>query len=206
MLFSDTYKTPASPAQAELRERSSKFLAYVFPVVNEQEIKQHLANLRKEFPDATHHCYAWKLGTDDTHQRANDDGEPANTAGRPILRAIQSAGITNVLVVVVRYFGGKLLGVPGLIQAYGEAASEALNNATIIEKEICSFYHLTYPFEAEGEAFRFLKQQQATILQQTLSETGEAQLLFSIRLSKVGQLMSGVKDYHKLKIHYLYTL
>jgi len=206
MLFSDTYKTPDSPAQAELRERSSKFLAYVFPVANEQEIKQHLLDLRREFPDATHHCYAWKLGIDDTHQRANDDGEPANTAGRPILRTIQSAGITNVLVVVVRYFGGKLLGVPGLIQAYGEAASSALKNTSFIEKEICSFYHLIYPFESEGEAFRFLKQQQATIQQQTLSETGEAQLLFSIRLSKAEQLMNGVKDYHKLKIHYLYTI
>ena len=172
MLFSDTYKTPASPAQVYLRERGSKFLAYVFPVTNEREIKQYLIDLRREFPDATHHCYAYKLGIDDNQTRINDDGEPANSAGRPILRAIQSAGITNVLVVVVRYFGGKLLGVSGLIQAYSDVAVSALKSTRFIEKEVCSYYHLIYPFDSEGEAFRFLKQQQATILQQTLSETG----------------------------------
>jgi uncharacterized YigZ family protein len=206
MLFSDTYKTPASPAQAYLRERGSKFLAYVFPVTNEREIKQYLIDLRREFPDATHHCYAYKLGIDDNQTRINDDGEPANSAGRPILRAIQSAGITNVLVVVVRYFGGKLLGVSGLIQAYSDVAVSALKSTRFIEKEVCSYYHLIYPFDSEGEAFRFLKQQQATILQQTLSETGEVQVLFNIRLSKINQLMSVVKDHHKLKIHYLYTI
>ena len=124
-LFSDTYYEVERDAEFVLRERGSKFYAYVYPVRSEAEIKAKLEGLKRLYPDATHHCYAWVMGARGEAQRANDDGEPGNSAGRPILRAVISVGLTNVLVVVVRYFGGTLLGIPGLIESYGGAAAAA---------------------------------------------------------------------------------
>lgn len=203
-LFADTYRTVATESTFELRERGSRFLSFVFPVLQETDVKESLRKLREQYPDASHHCYAFRLGVNGDQYRVNDDGEPSNSAGRPILRAIQSAGVTNVLVVVVRYFGGKLLGVPGLITAYGDAATFALRNATIIEKEVCSFYRMEYPFELEHEAYRFLRQQNASIGATAYS----AQLCsigFSVRQSAVERLMQSAKSYHQFKMHYLYT-
>ena len=120
-LFSDVYYEVERDAEFVLRERGSKFYAYVYGVKSEAEVKEKLEVLKREYPDATHHCYAWVMGARGEGQRANDDGEPGNSAGRPILRAIISAGLTNVLVVVVRYFGGTLLGIPGLIEVERDA-------------------------------------------------------------------------------------
>lgn len=204
-LFADTYTTIEAPSKAEVRERGSRFFAFAFPIENENQVKEQLKKLREEYPDATHHCYAYKLGLDNNHYRVNDDGEPSNSAGRPILRAILSAGVTNVLVVVVRYFAGKLLGVPGLIQSYGEAATLALKNATVLEKELCSHYRMEYPFELENEAYRFLRQEQATITAHHY--TGEQNVIeFSLRLGRVERVLNAVKSYHQFKIHYLYTI
>jgi putative IMPACT (imprinted ancient) family translation regulator len=122
-LFSDVYYEVERDAEFVLRERGSKFYAYVYGVRSEAEVKEKLEVLKREYPDATHHCYAWVMGARGEAQRANDDGEPGNSAGRPILRAVISAGLTNVLVVVVRYFGGTMLGIPGLIDAYGGSAA-----------------------------------------------------------------------------------
>ena len=116
-LFSDVYYEVERDAEFVLRERGSKFFAFVHGVRSEAEVKEKLEVLKREYPDATHHCYAWVMGARGEAQRANDDGEPGNSAGRPILRAVISAGLTNVLVVVVRYFGGTMLGIPGLIDA-----------------------------------------------------------------------------------------
>src|SRR4051794_38430929 len=120
------YITIASATTGDFRDRGSKFLAYAYPVLNAADIKEKLQGLKKEHPKAVHHCYAYRLGTDGTQYRANDAGEPSGSAGRPILGQIDSMGLTNVLVVVVRYFGGALLGVPGLINAYKTAATNAL--------------------------------------------------------------------------------
>ena len=117
MLFSDEYKEPSAPAEATLRERGSRFLAFAYPVQDEATLKSLLQSVKLQFPDATHHCYAVVMHPDKSYQRSNDDGEPSNTAGRPILRMILSKDLTNVLVVVVRYFGGTQLGIPGLIKA-----------------------------------------------------------------------------------------
>ena len=129
MLFDDTYTELAEGSEAQLREKGSRFFAFAYPVHSEGEIKEHLAALRLKYPDATHHVYAYALGPGGEAQRANDDGEPSGSSGRPVLRAILSAGLTNTLVVVVRYFGGTLLGIPGLIASYGGAAELTLQSA-----------------------------------------------------------------------------
>src|SRR3954466_15552915 len=130
------YTTIAEPGTGDFRDRGSKFLAYAYPVFTPQDIKDRLNALKKEHPKATHHCYAWRLGTDGTQYRANDDGEPSGSAGKPILGQIDSTELTNVLVVVVRYFGGSLLGVPGLINAYKTATAQSLENLPRTEKWI----------------------------------------------------------------------
>jgi uncharacterized YigZ family protein len=132
----DTYLTIAATSLGEFKEKGSKFLAYAYFVSNESDIKEKLDLLKKEHFKATHHCYAYRLGTDGKNYRANDDGEPSGTAGRPILGQIDSFGLTNLLIVVVRYYGGTKLGTSGLINAYRESAKEALSNAEKIEKII----------------------------------------------------------------------
>ena len=132
----DAYHTLAAPATGEYKDRNSKFIAYAYPVPTEAAALAQLDLLRKEHFKARHHCFAWRLGPDGAHHRANDDGEPSGTAGRPILGQIDACGLTDVLIVVVRYFGGTLLGTSGLIQAYRESAAEALRQGQIVEKII----------------------------------------------------------------------
>ncbi len=132
-MMQDAYRTIAQPAEGLYKEKGSKFIALAFPVFTEDEIKETLLELRKQYYDARHHCYAYSLGADKSRYRANDDGEPNHSAGDPILGQIRSADLTNVLVVVIRYFGGTKLGVSGLINAYKTSAAEALANAQIVE-------------------------------------------------------------------------
>ena len=132
----DRYLTIAAPAECSSRERSSKFLSYIYPVRTEEEIRAHLESLRKRYYDATHHCYAWRLGAKGESFRANDDGEPSGTAGKPILGQLLSHELTYCLIVVVRYFGGTKLGVPGLIAAYKESAAEAIAAAEVVERTV----------------------------------------------------------------------
>ena len=163
-LFSDVYYEVERDAEFVLRERGSKFYAYVYGVRCEAEVKEKLEVLKREYPDATHHCYAWVMGARGEAQRANDDGEPGNSAGRPILRAVISAGLTNVLVVVVRYFGGTLLGIPGLIDAYGGSAAAALRAAGRVEKYIEEVFEVSAAFEHEQEIHRLVAKFGARVL------------------------------------------
>ena len=156
MLFSDRYIECVGLGKGNLRERGSRFLSFAIPVKSELEIKIKLQELKVFYADATHHCYAWVLHPDKSAQRFNDDGEPANTAGRPILRAIMSKDITNVLVVVVRYYGGTNLGIPGLINAYGAAANLALVDSKTDEKYIEDNFQLSTSFENEQEIHRLM--------------------------------------------------
>lgn len=149
MLFDDSYWELEGPTEAQLREKGSRFFAYAFPVHSEAEIKEHLAALRLKYPDATHHVYAFSLGPSGEAQRANDDGEPSGSSARPILRAILSAGLTNTLVVVVRYFGGTLLGIPGLIASYGGAAQMALEAGNKQERLIEDDFWIRGEYEQE---------------------------------------------------------
>jgi uncharacterized YigZ family protein len=192
MLFSDTYQMLTGPSEGLFKDKGSKFQAYAFPVKNEEDVKQHLQQLKKEHVAANHHCYAYVMGFDQNIQKANDDREPSNTAGKPILRSILSKQLTNTLVVVVRYFGGKLLGVPGLIQAYGEAAADALSHARIEEKVIIERHELKFDFEQENDAFRIVKQYGLKVEQHHYGE--KISLIFEVRRSQAEQVIKAIRD------------
>ena len=192
MLFSDTYNEITQNAEASLRERGSKFLAYSYIVYNELEVKKHLNELKSKYPDATHHCYAYVIGQGGEAQRANDDGEPSNSAGRPILRAILSKQLTNVLVVVVRYFGGTLLGIPGLIESYGAAAAMVLNESGKVEKMMEEQFFMTTDFQHEQEIHRILNQFQVRILNREYTE--EVIYTIAIRKNQVMQFEKIAND------------
>ncbi|GAA4470103.1 IMPACT family protein [Nemorincola caseinilytica] len=167
-MAADKYTTIAANGQGDFRDRGSKFLAYAYPIASQQDIKEKLQALKKEHPKAVHHCYAWRLGMDGTQYRTNDDGEPAGSAGKPILGQIDSMGLTNVLIVVVRYFGGTLLGVPGLINAYKTSAAMALEGLPRTEKWVERQYELSFDYPAMGEVLYLLRQCEATIYKQDL--------------------------------------
>ncbi len=157
MLFSDTYKTIAAESKGLFRDRGSRFIAIAKPVTSQEEIKTILEDLRREYHDARHHCFAWMLTPDRQVWRVSDDGEPSGTAGRPIMGQINSHGLTNILVVVIRYFGGTLLGVSGLINAYRSAAEDALANARIIEKHVTESWLVTFPYTSMNDVMKVLK-------------------------------------------------
>ena len=156
-MFDDTYKTLAAPAEGLYNEKGSKFLAFAYPVRTLDEVKAHLEQLRKDYFDARHHCYAYILGPRKDAFRANDDGEPSGTGGRPIHGQLLSADLTDTLVVVVRYFGGILLGASGLANAYKTAARDAIDHATIIEKTIDMRYRLQFEYVTMNDVMRILK-------------------------------------------------
>lgn len=163
----DSYLTIAAPAEAASRERSSKFLAFAYPVQDEERIRELLDALRKKYYDATHHCYAWRLGAGGASWRANDDGEPSGTAGKPILGQLLSHELTDCLVVVVRYFGGTKLGVPGLIAAYRESAAEAIAAAEIVRRTVDRTIRVSYPYLAMNDVMRVVKEEQPVIRSQS---------------------------------------
>jgi uncharacterized YigZ family protein len=172
----DSYKTIAAPVESALRERSSRFLAYGWPVTSEEEIKKHLDALRKKYYDATHHCYAWRLGPAGERFRANDDGEPSSTAGKPILGQMLSREVTDCLVVVVRYFGGTKLGVPGLIAAYKESAAEVLDAAEIVERTVDVTVGVEFPYEVMNDVMRVVKELSPRVLAQEFGNVCRMQL------------------------------
>jgi len=158
MEYTDTYKTLQAPSEGLYKEKGSKFLAYAFPVSTEQQIKEIITQLKKEHHSARHHCFAWRLGAENQSFRINDDGEPSGTAGRPILGQIQKQELTDILVVVVRYFGGVLLGTSGLTNAYKLAANEVLKNASIIAKIIKYPVEINFDYLATNELMQVLKE------------------------------------------------
>jgi uncharacterized YigZ family protein len=162
------YHSLAAATTAEFRDRGSRFLAFAFPVKNIEEVKAHHKALKAAHPKAVHHCLAFRLGHDGTQFRASDDGEPSGSAGRPMLGAIDRAGLTNVMVVVVRYFGGTLLGVPGLIHAYGSVADEALKAGAIVTQWVTDTYAVECGYAQLGEVLHILRQHEAGILKQDL--------------------------------------
>lgn len=153
----DTYQSISEPARGLYRDNGSKFLAFAFPVESESEIKAILAGIRKDYFDARHHCYAYRLGHTGSVWRANDDGEPSSSAGRPILGQLLSRELSDILVVVVRYFGGIKLGIPGLIRAYRESTADALENARTVEKIAGIRYRLRFPYDRMNAVMKVLK-------------------------------------------------
>ncbi|MFT4521528.1 MAG: putative IMPACT (imprinted ancient) family translation regulator [Bacteroidia bacterium] len=154
----------ASNSEALYKQQNSKFFGFAYPVSSEDDVKTELNGLREIYPDASHHCFAYQLGKDGGNFRINDDGEPGNSAGAPIYRAIQAANITNVLVVVVRYFGGKKLGVPGLIEAYGEAARLCLDAATRVVKEPMIRFRLKSTEKLDYKVYEFASRYGVNVL------------------------------------------
>ena len=169
MEIHDTYKTIANPSEPILlKEKNSKFLGYAFPIDNEEEVKEIIDDLRKQNNGAGHFCYAYQVGVDKISYRANDDGEPNNSAGMPIYGQIQSFEVTNVLVVVVRYFGGVKLGVGGLISAYKLAAQMSLENAAIIEKTIDVHFIVSFDYQNMNKVMRVIKEKNLDIVSQKM--------------------------------------
>ena len=192
------YKTIAEAVEVNMRERSSKVLSFIYPVQNEEQLKEALDALHKRYFDATHHCYAWRLGPRGEQFRANDDGEPSGTAGKPILGQMLSHEITDCLIVVVRYFGGTKLGVPGLIAAYKEAAANAIEAANVIEKTVDRHLQIDFPYLVMNDVMRVIKEEQPRITGQefdnlctmhlTMRE-GRAEILIE-KLKKAGASVS----------------
>jgi len=168
----DAYRTIAAPSTGEFKDRGSKFIAYAWPVRTEAAALEHLEALRKEHFKARHHCFAWRFDPDGSRFRANDDGEPSGTAGRPILGQIDSFSLTYVVVVVVRYFGGTLLGTSGLINAYREAAAEALRNAEIIECLVKDVLRLDFDYALMPDVMNAVKKLELEVQRQNFEDRG----------------------------------
>ena len=162
----DHYFTIEKPSEAEFKDRGSKFIAYAFPVTTSADFKKRIQELKKEHPKAVHHCFAYRIGNDGNNFRVSDDGEPAGTAGKPILAQLDSKGIINAAVIVVRYFGGTLLGVPGLINAYKSTTSLALQLTPIVQKQIEIIYSLEFDYTQMNLVMTIIKQFNCTVLQQ----------------------------------------
>lgn len=177
-----SYRTIAGPVEGVFKEKGSKFLAFAFAVSSEDQIREHIVRLRKEYFDARHHCYAWMLGANKAKFRANDDGEPNHSAGDPILGQIRSRDLTNILVVVVRYFGGVKLGIGGLISAYKAAAEDALSKAIVDEREVEVEMILQYSYEATPEAMRLIKDFDLRIINQDFSAACSVTVAVTLRV------------------------
>lgn len=195
----DTYKTITSPSKEVLfKDRGSKFFGYAFPVSSEEEINKRLEELKKSHFNARHWCYAWQLGKEYSRYRANDDGEPNNSAGMPIYGQLQSFDLTNTLIVVVRYFGGTKLGVGGLIQAYKTTAQWALEESNIIEKTIDIQYLIQFEYAEMNTVMRIIKDEKLAIVGQKLELTCEYTL--SIRLTEAERIFSIFENTYKVSI------
>ena len=187
----DSYLTIAAAAEAASRERSSKFLSFAYPVQCEEQIREILDGLRKKYYDATHHCYAWRLGPAGASFRANDDGEPSGTAGRPILGQLLSNDLTDCLIVVVRYFGGTKLGVPGLIAAYKESAAEAIASAEVVRRTVDRTVRVDFPYIVMNDIMRVIKDEQPKIVSQEFDNL--CTMVLAIRESRAAGLIEKLK-------------
>ena len=195
----DLYKTIDFPSEEVLlKEKNSKFFGYAFPVTSEEEVKENLERLRKEHFSARHWCYAYQIGTEKIQYRANDDGEPNNSAGMPIYGQIQSFEVTNVLVVVVRYFGGVKLGVGGLISAYKTAAQMALENATVVEKTINKHFIISFGYAHMNKVMRIIKEKNLQIVSQKMEMDCEIEI--SIRKKNVQNLLDTFESLYEIKL------
>ncbi len=182
----DTYQTIVGQSEATIRERSSKFLSLAYHVTSADQVKEIMEGLRKKHYDATHHCYAYRLGPQGEEWRANDDGEPSGTAGKPILGQLLSRDITDILVVVIRWFGGTKLGVAGLIETYRESTAAVLDVCKIEERTVDRIYTIRYPFESMDGVMRAVKAVGPKIVEQTFDNMCSMKL--AIRLSLADQL------------------
>ena len=189
----DTYRSIAARSEGLYKDNGNRFLAFACPVETEEEVKEIVDALRKEYHDARHHCFAYRLGLDGARWRANDDGEPSGSAGRPILGQIDSAGLSDVLVVVVRYFGGVKLGIPGLIRAYKTATQEALAAAQAVEKTAARRFRITFDYLSMNAVMRVLKD--LDIPQSGQSFGNECSMDVRVRLSQYEDFLARTRNF-----------
>ncbi|MEO8821277.1 MAG: YigZ family protein [Ginsengibacter sp.] len=199
MIEPDYYFTVESAAKAEFKDRGSKFIAYSFPLKNTIDFKKLLQEVKKEHPKASHHCFAYRIGTDGNNFRVSDAGEPSGTAGKPILGQIDAKNLTDILIVVVRYFGGTLLGVPGLINAYKTTASFVLQCTQVVQKAVEIQYELQFNYTEMNDVMRIIKQFNCSILKNEMQlfcgiETG-------IPRNKINEVLSALKEVKNLELH-----
>jgi len=197
MLFEDTFKTISKPSEGIFRDKGSRFIAYLYPIKSETEVKDIIAELKSIHPKARHHCWALRLSPDRTIFRINDDGEPSGTAGRPILNTLLSYDLTDVLAVVVRYFGGTLLGVPGLINAYKTATIEAIHASEIIEKTVDLLFKIEFGHPAMNEVMKVIKEENLKIFNQSFDLNCSFDL--EIRQSHVNKVIDRLEKIEGLK-------
>lgn len=195
-MFEDTFKTIAAPATGSYSEKRSKFIAYAYPVQSEQQVKERLIEIQKKHNDARHQCYAYILGANKDAYRVNDNGEPSGTAGRPIYGQMLSKDLTNVLVIVVRYFGGIKLGVSGLQNAYKIAAKEALDAATIVEKTVDEIYEVTFEYLQMNNVMQLMKDPFVTIISQ--ASDLNCIIRFSVRRREADRIVTALKKVGKV--------
>ena len=198
MLFDDTYRTIAEPGEGFFKDKGSKFISFIFPISSEEEAKMHLLELREIHPKANHHVYAYRLGLDRMTYRLSDDGEPSGSSGRPILNTLYSKEITNILVVVVRYFGGTLLGIPGLINAYRSATEDALDNAEIIVKHLFTIYELKFSYVRMNDVMKIVKELDLPVRDQQFEM--ECRMTVEVRTTLVERFMTKAENVEELVI------
>ena len=204
MLFDDQYKTIKNPSIGIYRDKGSKFLAFAYPFQKEEEFKEIIAKLKTEHPKANHHCYAYRLTPDRTVYKANDDGEPSGTAGRPILNTLLSKNLTNVLVIVVRYFGGTLLGVSGLINAYKQATEEALLKAEVIHKTVQDVYQVKFEYSLMNDVMKLIKDEALDNFNQEFDLSCKIEI--AINKSEVTRIIGKLEMLVPIKLKYLQTI
>jgi uncharacterized YigZ family protein len=195
--MTDSYKTIKNNSEGFFKDRNSKFFAFAFPVESEEQISAIQKDLRKKYYDARHHCYAYMLGHEKKNFRANDDGEPSNSSGQPILGQIRSFDLTNILIVVIRYFGGTKLGVPGLINAYKTAANEVLKNAEIIEKTIDDIVEFHFEYPEMNNVMRIIKEEELHIISHDFQLN--CIIKTSVRKSQTEKVINRLHNFHNIK-------
>lgn len=200
---SDSYQTIAGISEGIYKEKGSKFIAYAHPLESEDDVKEMVAVYKKKYFDARHHCYAWQLGVDGATFRENDDGEPSGTAGKPIHGQIRSAGLTNILIVVVRYFGGIKLGTSGLIAAYKEATADAIANATIVDRTVDDYYRLNFSYAVMNDVMRVFKEEDLKMLNQDFQMA--CTIDFHVRQSAVQKVMTRFEKIESTEVELLYS-
>ena len=203
MLFDDTYRTIKTSSEGLFKDKGSKFLAFAYPIISATDIKPIVAKLKAEHTKANHHCWAMRLTPDRSVFKLNDDGEPSGTAGRPILNTLLSRDLTNLLVVVVRYFGGTLLGVPGLINAYKQATEDALNQATVIEKTVNDIYNISFNYLQMNDIMRLVKEEDVAIIHQQFDNNCSLQV--SIRKMQVNTVLAKLDKLDGVVVKYEYS-
>ena len=192
MLIKDTYASIAGRSDGLFKDNGSRFIAQAYPVESEEEVKEIVGSLKKEYHDARHHCFAYRIGLDGSRWRANDDGEPSGSAGRPILGQIDAAGLSDILVVVIRYFGGIKLGIPGLIRAYKTSTSDALAQATVVEKVAGKDYRLSFPYLSMNAVMKVVKDMSLPQKDQFFAE--RCSMLLRVRLSQEAAFLDRVSN------------